>query len=426
MKALRKYLDNHAEIEAHDFSDFPKKEYEHCTVIPAYNESHDFIDRYFAHPLKGRLLILVINEPEDQKQPPAPRHTSKQLVNFIHHHSQYIWQEKNVSLYEHDSCDILIVNRYAPHLRIPSKQGVGLARKIGCDIAVRLFDKQQLTTPIIFSSDADALLPHNYFQKNLLPLTDKRNGENISAWVFNFSHTAPVSAVNTVNHAALFDATLAYEKALKYLRAGLRWSDSPYAFYTLGSTLALSIPHYCMARGFPKRAGAEDFYLLNKLAKVGAIYSDDRITIAIESRLSQRIPFGTGPAVEKILQSQETYTYFHPNIFDALKTWLIWALNAHCGTTKNPIHDNKNINRKLLSQAQTVAQQLHYDKFLSHAKKTCKSAIQFEKAFHQWFDGFMTVKFIRKMEKDYWPPVPLPYCINAAKQWETNKDERLS
>ena len=48
----------------------------------------------------------------------------------------------------------------------------------------------------------------------------------------------------------------------------MKYARSPYAFHTIGSTMAVSANHYAKVRGFPKREAGEDFYLLNKLAKV--------------------------------------------------------------------------------------------------------------------------------------------------------------
>ena len=66
-------------------------------------------------------------------------------------------------------------------------------------------------------------------------------------------------------------ATALYELRLHHYVLGLEYAGSPYAYHTLGSCLAVKADAYAQVRGFPKRAGAEDFYLLNKLAKLGAM-----------------------------------------------------------------------------------------------------------------------------------------------------------
>ena len=64
-----------------------------------------------------------------------------------------------------------------------------------------------------------------------------------------------------------------YEYSLRYYVAGLTYAQSPYAFHTIGSTMAVNAEHYASVRGFPRREAGEDFYLLNKLAKVGSVHT---------------------------------------------------------------------------------------------------------------------------------------------------------
>ena len=82
----------------------------------------------------------------------------------------------------------------------------------------------------------------------------------------------------------IYAATKRYEQALTYYVEQLQQAGSPYAFHTLGSCIATPLSYYCHARGFPKKSGGEDFYLLNKLAKLGKILTVDSCILQIESR----------------------------------------------------------------------------------------------------------------------------------------------
>ena len=100
----------------------------------------------------------------------------------------------------------------------------------------------------------------------------------------------------------------------------VRWH---YGFTTIGSLITVNPEHYAKVRGFPKRDAAEDFYLLNKMAKVGAVRSIQAPIVEIEARLSTRVPFGTGPALAKILESGiEDYLFYHPMVFEELRAFL--------------------------------------------------------------------------------------------------------
>ena len=47
--------------------------------------------------------------------------------------------------------------------QINESQGVGLARKIGCDIALKLYHSDVVKTAWIFTTDADVILPNELF-----------------------------------------------------------------------------------------------------------------------------------------------------------------------------------------------------------------------------------------------------------------------
>ena len=123
--------------------------------------------------------------------------------------------------------------------------------------------------------------------------------------------------------------TQLYEYSLRYYVAGLSYAGSPYAFHTIGSTLAVNAVHYARVRGFPRRQAGEDFYLLNKLAKVGSVRQlsaeTDCEPIDIAARRSDRVPFGTGAAVGKLMELENPATEFllyHPAVFGLLRGWL--------------------------------------------------------------------------------------------------------
>ena len=56
-------------------------------------------------------------------------------------------------------------------------------------------------------------------------------------------------------------------------------------------------PHFhldtALSHGFPRRNATEDFYILNKLAKVGSIARLAGTPVILEGRLSDRVPIGT-------------------------------------------------------------------------------------------------------------------------------------
>ena len=147
----------------------------------------------------------------------------------------------------------------SPGFRLPKRQGVGLARRIGCDLAAALKARGAFSGELIACTDADAVLPDDYFSAS----RRRGRGHGASALLFPFQHE--LSGVESIDVATRSTSCPAL------LRARFGLGGSPYAFQTLGSSIALDFDAYAKVRGFPRRRAGEDFYVLCKLAKVAPI-----------------------------------------------------------------------------------------------------------------------------------------------------------
>ena len=61
-----------------------------------------------------------------------------------------------------DYTDVIVVDRVSARWRLNPKQGVGLARKIGTDLALALIAQDRVRSPWILQTDADVALPPSY------------------------------------------------------------------------------------------------------------------------------------------------------------------------------------------------------------------------------------------------------------------------
>ncbi len=134
--------------------------------------------------------------------------------------------------------------------------GVGFARKIGLDLALTAFDYSIKKKKIMIWLDADCKVDKNY----LCTVVDEFNNKNLSAATINFSH-------DVSGTGELTKAIIPYEIFLRYYVLGLKYAKSPYAFHTIGSTIAVDHNAYIKAGGMNKKKAAEDFYFLQKVAK---------------------------------------------------------------------------------------------------------------------------------------------------------------
>lgn len=370
---IDKYLQHFAEPEIALLDSLPiQMKWQAACVIPAFNETPEFLIRIDKSFNDQQLFVIVINQPDDAQD------DTEQKTLFLHIKNNYQLSWCNQCLYLfHGNLSILVVDRFTKP--ILKKQGVGLARKIGMDICCYLVENQQISSPFVGTSDADAYLPHNYFQE--LADTEIR----YSAVCFDFEH---VGEQNNIT-----EATIWYEASLQYYRAGMHYAGSTYAYFTIGSIIGINILFYAHVRGFPKLAAGEDFYLLNKLNKLAAIYFNPICKIKIHSRISNRVPFGTGPKVASLIIKNNKKTY-NPLVFQSLKKIIQTMQNNNICIVDDVFTDT--IEKKALYS-------LGFEQFQRHCIQQNMSINQSQKHFTIWFDAFKQLKYIHFLTKNDYP-----------------------
>lgn len=388
-------------------------------VIPCYNESSAFLSRFIAQfSLQSVCLVVVINQPDniDNSVP------QQALLDWIVQHTECVAEHEHLAFFRCNRLCLLVVKRFKGSLRIPAKQGVGLARKIGADMLAALSARGLVSCTFLGSTDADAWLPNDYFAV-LQRLSDLKAADtktanakavkknNVVAGVFGFKHDLPEEeSPHDEHNMAILQATALYEQWLNYYVAGLRFAGSKYSFHTIGSCLAFHVEAYCQVRGFPTRAGGEDFYLLNKLAKLS---KNDGIAslpaqIILQARVSARVPFGTGPAVKKLLEDQataQTFEVYCPRVFQQLAD-LLAAFNRLWPQRNSP---NAWL-AQLPESTQHALTELGWQRVIGNILAQCRSADQLLHQINGWFDGFRTLRFIHLLERLYFFPVSLHHA----------------
>ncbi|MBW2541306.1 MAG: glycosyltransferase, partial [Deltaproteobacteria bacterium] len=304
------YLDRYAEPEARKLGPL-RRRFGHVLTIPAYGEGRELVQTLESIPagaLGDVLTVLVVNGRADA--PASMQEANIAVLERLRANGgRGIPLAVNAAVHEHPRGALLVVDRATPGRELPPRHGVGLARKIAADIALALWSEGNVASPWIHCTDADAVLPSDYFEAAAAEVA----GDSDAALLYPFRHTGATREA------------LEYEISLRYYVAGLRFAGSPYAFHTIGSTLAIHALAYARVRGFPKRLAGEDFYLLNKLAKVGAIRSLGGEPIRLSARASKRTPFGTGRALERARGPESGIAplrVYHPDVFSDLGAWL--------------------------------------------------------------------------------------------------------
>ena len=394
-KAVAKYLRIHAEPETELLQQLTTKgPFEAVVVIPVFDETSDFarrlIDQFF---VRLRLLaIIVVNRPDSI--PGCDRNL--RLLRDLQELAASGHQRncENLTLLSFGQSALLLVDR--ERRPVPARQGVGLARKLGSDLACRLMHDGAIHSRWIHCSDADALLPADYFTA-----TQALNQQVIAGY-HRFTHLHDGSDIA--------EATRYYEQHLRHYRHGLLEAGSPYAFFSIGSTLVFDYCAYAAAHGFPKRAGGEDFYLLNKLAKLGQV-TELQSCVRLQPRLSTRVPFGTGPACHRILESlkqEEPVCSYDPEIFVLLRTWLQRAQQLIDSSRGQPLHFDNETLAGLHPALVSGLGQLGLEHCERHLNRSTSRDWR-RRHLHNWFDGFRTLRLIHYLERNGFPPRPLKF-----------------
>mgnify|MGYP001479731302 CR=1 FL=1 len=141
-KAITKYLDKYAEQEALELN-VPKQSFSQSIVIPAFDETTDFVENLRIAEHSSVLGIVVVNRP-DNASLDATKNSFALLSN----------------LNKMKLPNLLIIDRVEKPLE--AKKGVGLARKIGTDVALKLIQLEKIHSPWIRQTDADASIEKNY------------------------------------------------------------------------------------------------------------------------------------------------------------------------------------------------------------------------------------------------------------------------
>ncbi|MBS4013563.1 MAG: glycosyltransferase family 2 protein [Bacteroidetes bacterium] len=260
---------------------------------------------------------------------------------------------------------------------IGKNHGVGFARKTLMDEICKHADDND----IIVSMDADVEVGSNYLSS--------------VAELFKNNPKA-VALANPYYHKlsgeeALDRPMLRYEIYMRAYTINLLRINSPYAFTAFGSVISLPVWAYKKIRGITPKTSGEDFYLLQKLRKMGKILLYNEEIVYPATRVSDRVPFGTGPAIAKSIQSQQaSYPIFYTAYFDEIAETYRLFNDLFYSDIKTPMTD-------FLSSV------FKSDDIFTPLRNNYKTLNQFINACHNKIDGLRIFQYLkcRSLQCDY-------------------------
>ncbi|MDR2083789.1 MAG: hypothetical protein LBP67_02185 [Bacteroidales bacterium] len=184
--------------------------------------------------------------------------------------------------------------------------GVGMARRVLMDRISEIASGED----IIISLDGDTHFNEDYF------LSIRNNFErNEDALALSIPYYHPLT-----NNEEQNNCILRYEIYMRHYMINMLKINNPYAFTALGSAIALPVWAYRKIGGIVPRKSGEDFYLLQSLRKTGRIVLWNEEHVYPQARFSDRVAFGTGPAMIKGISGDwNSYPFYNEKFFNEVE-----------------------------------------------------------------------------------------------------------
>ncbi|MDY0082937.1 MAG: hypothetical protein RBR74_07135 [Ignavibacteriaceae bacterium] len=373
------YLNKRASDKWKIENDHPKF-FQKIIVVPSIAESDNLgaliksLKKNDKLELHNTLLLIVVNNAVSSSD--EVKEDNKKTLKYL--------RKLKPKLY------LSFIDACSPGKEMDDKDaGVGLSRKIGMDLALTKFDYLSLNKNIMICTDADCIVDPNYLNE----ISDDFNRNNYEAATVNFAHDISGNDEET-------KAIICYEIFLRYYVSGLSFAKSEYAFHTIGSTMICTPEAYVKIEGMNKYKAAEDFYFLEKLAKVYPVGEIKTTFVHPSKRASWRVPFGTGRSVDRYLSNKRNeYQLYDPESFIILKNWLEIYFDQSLLDQKSLIKISRNIHPALY----LFLNEQGFEKFIHNVLLNNKNAIEIDKQKHYWFDAFKTLKLIHYLRDIVYP-----------------------
>ncbi|MEP7169197.1 MAG: glycosyltransferase [Bacteroidota bacterium] len=395
-------------------------------------EKHRFCARQINAPIAADTNIIVIipcyNEPELLKTLQSLFECEKTffpaevivVINSGEHVGQDVIEHNKKTF--HDTNEWIKNQQHEKLLfqlisidNLPKKHaGVGLARKIGMDEAVARFDDISKSDGVIVCLDADCTV-----EKNYLTEIEKHFQQHPKTTGCSIYYEHPIDG--TEFSKKIYDGIINYELFLRYYNRSLHFCKFPYSFHTIGSSMAVRNIIYQKQGGMNRRKAGEDFYFLHKIFPLGNFTELNTTKVIPSPRESDRVPFGTGNAMQKILAADsQIYLTYNFQTFIDLKTFFINIPNFFSPST------NQNIISTLPASIQTFLSENNFEEKLTELKKHSASEKMFVKRFFNWFDGFMILKFVHFVRDNFYERQEITEAANQLLQVTNNSFGKIN
>ena len=374
-------------------------------VIPCFNEPNLLASLESLwrcdRPEAAVEVIVVVNSSET-----SPPEILEQNVKSLH----------EAESWSREDCDRYFRVHLLHFANLPRKHaGVGLARKIGMDEALRRFDDLNRPDGVIICFDADSSCDPNYLVEIENHFRAHPRSPGCSIY---FEHPLdsfgtpepPPSSASSAAPTAIYEAMTLYELHLRYYVEALPFAGFPYAFHTIGSSMPVRADAYMKQGGMNKRQAGEDFYFLHKIIPLGQFGEVNSTRVIPSPRPSERVPFGTGRAVRDFLATGKFETY-PLQAFDDLKQFFseIEALSQNSNRPAAPlgVPPSGGLCSHLPPPLKDFLAKQNFPEKHAEIRAHTTTPESFKKRFFRWFDGFLAMKYIHFARDNAYGPAEI-------------------
>jgi len=254
------------------------------------------------------------------------------------------------------------------------RHGVGWARKTLMDA----INAEANEDDIIVSLDADTTFTENYFQSLVNNFQKFPDAKGIAVPYFH----------KPVPDEKAYRAILRYEIYMRYYSLNLWRIGCPYTFTALGSAMACRVRAYRAVGGMTPKMSGEDFYFLLKLKKTGRILFWNEEKVYPEARFSDRVYFGTGPAMIKGDQGDwSSYPIYQWQFFDEIRETYELFSSFFKKTRELKVTNFLKIQFKEEDPFEPLRENFRHEN-------------QFIRACHEKFDGLRILQYLKSRQKE--------------------------
>ena len=273
------------------------------------------------------------------------------------------------------------------------KGGVGWARKLAMDEAARRLEQHG----VILCLDADCKVELNYLQTVYTYFFQNSDCDAASIY---FEHKLENLQDDTLN------AISQYELHLRYLVQAIRWTGHPFSYHTVGSAMAVKRGAYLAQGGMNTRQAGEDFYFLQKFIEAGSFHEIKSTCVHPSSRMSIRVPFGTGKAMTKLLSSNEEWPTTDFEVFREIRPLFAEVNQLRTLLVTYDTEQAKSLFLETVQLRPAVIGFLiglnFFDEVTSIVRQTTNET-NFRKRFFRYFNLFMMIRYMHFAARHYYP-----------------------